>query len=87
MSYYLYKDEVLFKEMGQDWELVKQETEKLSYEFRGERLVLEQDDKDKNINFLMVFLDGKIIDTFNYRKHIKKLCSSFMFEYMVHKDM
>ena len=83
MSYYLYKDEVLFKEMGQDWKLVKQETEKLSYVFRGERLVLEQDDEYKNINFLMVYVDGKIIDAFDYRKHIKNLCYDVS---KVHKD-
>ena len=74
MSYFLYKDGVLFKEMGQDWELVKQETKNISYEFSGERLVLEQDDEDSNINILMVFLDGKLIYTFDYRRHIKNLC-------------
>ena len=74
MSYFLYKDGVLFKEMGQDWELVKQETKNISYEFSGKRLVLEQDDENSNINILMVFLDGKMVYTFDYREHIKNLC-------------
>ena len=74
MSYYLYKDGILFKEMGQDWEWVKNQTRKISCEFLSKRLVLEQDDEDKNINFLMVFLNGELINTVDYRKHIQNLC-------------